>query len=330
MDDPLNTYTPGQWRPEFECPEEPELRRRRPSGLGSEQPRPQNTQQQQQRRRRRWGPRKCRICLDEEQPRFDTPEGIASSFLNAGSAAKPRYVSDDPELGRLMSPCLCKGSQKYVHEGCLEAWRHANQNHSDRNMWRCPTCGFEYKMSRLSWGRFLADWRVNLLLTVLVVAGAMFLLGFVGDKIVDLYLDPWGFLFGSEPVSPPIKQYRSREEIEFDRLMKAAEATWSWHFLKGFFSLGVIGFIKAALASPFYYFNLGGRRRRGDARDRYADVNLMVVVIGAATFVWASWKFVRRLTRQWLDRIKETIVDIGDDDPEEEEEDDDEARETRI
>jgi hypothetical protein len=33
-----------------------------------------------------------------------------------------------PEEGRLISPCLCKGSMKYVHLDCLQHWRQTSSN----------------------------------------------------------------------------------------------------------------------------------------------------------------------------------------------------------
>lgn len=92
------------------------------------------------------------------------------------------------------------------------------------------------------------------------------------------------------------------------------EASWVFHFFKGFFSLGVIGFVKTMLASPFFFFSTGGRRRRGNGRDRYNDMSLVLVLIGAATFIFATWKFVQRFTKRLLDNMKETVVDVQADD----------------
>jgi len=47
---------------------------------------------------------------------------------------------DDPFL----SPCMCKGTSKYVHTSCLTTWRHFNR---DREGWkRCMECGEEYTL----------------------------------------------------------------------------------------------------------------------------------------------------------------------------------------
>jgi hypothetical protein len=54
----------------------------------------------------------CRICLEPEDP-------------------------DD-----LFSPCLCSGTQKYVHKKCLIKWR--NQDITSDNFKRCNECRTEY------------------------------------------------------------------------------------------------------------------------------------------------------------------------------------------
>lgn len=101
------------------------------------------------RRRRHWRPRTCRICFETVQPTFHPPpEGIPSILR---PAPKVVYESED---GPLLSPCKCKGSSKYVHENCLQQWRIANPG-NQRNFWQCPTCGFKYKLTRLSWGNII-------------------------------------------------------------------------------------------------------------------------------------------------------------------------------
>lgn len=266
-------YAPGTWRPEFDG--DFELRHR--PGPQSQRYRPEP--------QRRYGIRKCRICLEEVAPIWDDPS-LRPGML---TSKKPKYISPDPELGRLMSPCMCKGSQKYVHEGCLDAWRHAARNHSSRHMWKCPTCGFQYRTSRLSVGKALSHWATNAGLTIIAVLSAIFVLGFVADNIIDLYLDPWGFFFYGPP-QPRTRTYygRTAEEIAMEQAWEKLEASWVFHFFKGFFSLGVIGFVKTMLASPFFFFSTGGRRRRGNGRDRYNDMSLVLVLIGAATFIFVS------------------------------------------
>lgn len=49
-------------------------------------------------------------------------------------------TEDDP----FISPCLCKGTSKYVHKSCLTTWRNFNR---DSDAWeRCMECGKHYSL----------------------------------------------------------------------------------------------------------------------------------------------------------------------------------------
>ncbi|KAL1841680.1 hypothetical protein VTJ49DRAFT_6719 [Mycothermus thermophilus] len=281
------------------------------SSSSSTGPAPTPTQQQRQRHYR---PRTCRICLDVVYPTTEIDDSLAGRVFS--NKARVRYVSDDPELGRLISPCLCKGSQKYVHEGCLQAWR-TSAPLSDRNFWRCPTCQFEYRLERLRWGRWLSSKPLRAGLTFFIMAFTVFLLGFVADPILNLWLDPFGSIFGTF--------------IDFDLedpiLMDDEDVgTWSMHFVKGFLSLGLLGFLKTMVAmSPWHWFNVrfgGGRRRRGTGRDRLEQINWALVVIGVLTFLGATWKFVNHIMARTLEKASNRVVDVQEDDPDEDDEDD--------
>lgn len=78
---------------------------------------------------RYYAPRTCRICLEVVQPSFEPLEGVSSIF---NPAPKVQYISEDPGSGRLIRPCHCKGTGRYVHEGCLQEWRHADTRYGRR------------------------------------------------------------------------------------------------------------------------------------------------------------------------------------------------------
>lgn len=237
---------------------------------------------------RHYKSRTCRICLDVVQPSTEILDSGAGIFA---PKVRVKYVSEDPELGRLLCPCKCKGSQKYVHEGCLQAWRQAAPL-SDRNFWRCPTCQFEYRMERLRWGHWLSSRWARGALTLLVMLFAVFLLGFVADPIINLWLDPFGSIADTiSEVIADVDGLREEEVVDLDE-----QATWSYHFLKGLFSLGLLGFVKSFLAmTPWQWFNLrhggvlgGGRGRRGGGRDRLESISWALIIIGVITFLGVS------------------------------------------
>lgn len=278
----------------------------------SDTPPPEPTPTQKQ---RRYSPRTCRICLEVVNPTTEIDDSFAGRVFS--NKTRVRYLSEDPELGRLISPCKCKGSQRYVHEGCLQAWRNASPL-SDRNYWRCPTCHFEYRLERLRWGRWLSSRMLRVTLTLFIMVATIFALGFIADPILGFWDDPFGSIVGG------------LMDIEFDEPILADDgpSSWAGHFLRGFLSLGILGFLKTMFfMSPFNWINLrfggAGRRRRAAGRDRMETINWGLVLIGVLTFLGATWKFVNHLMAKTLENARDRVVDVQEDEPDEDEADDD-------
>ncbi|KAF2190813.1 hypothetical protein K469DRAFT_479286, partial [Zopfia rhizophila CBS 207.26] len=273
----------------------------------STQPNPSNTgessragQGNQSSRRKYWPARQCRICLETVQPTFHVPsENLPGIFQSVPN------VTYESEEGRLIRPCKCKGSSKYVHEGCLQAWRHADPTYGRRNYWQCPTCGFRYRLARLGWGRFVASAAAQVILTIAILFMIVFLLGFIADPIINMYVDPWSYLM---PWSSSSDYYYYEDD---------EPSSWIEHFLKGFTSMGVIGFLKVIFASPYYFRIGGGSRGRATGRDRYEQVGWIIILIGVFTFLLAIFKGVRAWSRRTLERAGERVMDVQGDDDEE-------------
>jgi len=122
-----------------------------PNSSGTSSADGKQSSQSRSSRRTHWPPRQCRICLETVQPTFNAPSQSLPGFLQSSN------VVYEDESGRLIRPCMCKGSSKYVHEACLQAWRHADPSYGRRNYWQCPTCGFKYRLARLGVGRFIGS-----------------------------------------------------------------------------------------------------------------------------------------------------------------------------
>ncbi|KAH8627714.1 hypothetical protein IG631_17482 [Alternaria alternata] len=138
---------PGWYWPDDAPKTEPS----QPSPSGTSSTSDNASSQSRSSRRSHWPPRQCRICLETVQPTFNVPSQSLPGFLQSSN-----MVYED-ESGRLIRPCMCKGSSKYVHEACLQAWRHADPSYGRRNYWQCPTCGFKYRLARLGVGRFIGS-----------------------------------------------------------------------------------------------------------------------------------------------------------------------------
>ena len=234
--------------------------------------------------RKQWSPRTCRICLDTVHPTFHPPADNVSGFFQTSPSFT--YDSVDPDAGRLLRPCKCKGSSKYVHEGCLQAWRHADPGYGRRNYWQCPTCGFSYRLERMKWGRWISSTATQFLFTISIFLMALFVMGFVADPIINLYVDPFSIISAA-----PLSRVGARIEPIFT---DDDTPTWTEHFVKGLASLGLLGFVKVIFAlSPWQWWNLrstgiirGGGNSGNTGRDRMANISWIVVVIGVGTFLW--------------------------------------------
>ena len=80
------------------------------------------------------------------EPKAPTPEDPDSEKLCRicfGGTA------EEPENGRLFSPCKCKGSMRYVHIGCLNEWR--KQAAKQESFYRCDQCHYKYSFRRTWW-----------------------------------------------------------------------------------------------------------------------------------------------------------------------------------
>jgi len=237
-------------------------------------PSTQQSKASEQQRQRYYRPRTCRICLETVQPTYEPPsEDVPGVFQEA-----PNVTYSSPDGGRLIRPCLCKGSQKYVHEGCLAAWR-LQDPLNKRNYWQCPTCKYSYRLRRMTWGRRISSTGSQLTLTVAVFLLATFVLGYVADPIINLYLDPYGTI-----VSGPASGLLYEEE----------PITWFEHFIKGFASLGLLGFAKFLLTlSPWHWLNMrntvGGGRAGTTGRARLQQISWFAVGVGVLTFLWV-WR----------------------------------------
>lgn len=137
----------------------------------------------------------------------------------------------------------------------------------------------------------------------------MFLLGFVADPIINLYLDP---------VSTIATAGGPSGSLIFDD----EPASWGEHFLKGLASLGLLGFAKFLLTlSPWHWFNMRGTGFGvarsgvgGTGRDRLQQLSWIAIVVGVLTFLWAVWKGVRAWSRRTLEQAGERVMDVPGDD----------------
>ena len=90
---------------------------------------------------------KLNNCVSTKEIEFKINELYKPMYQNIIINPKTcRYCleQDDKEY---ISPCLCKGGSKYIHEDCLNQWREVNiSNPEKRNT--CEICKYKYKFKR--------------------------------------------------------------------------------------------------------------------------------------------------------------------------------------
>ncbi|KAL2811676.1 hypothetical protein BJX63DRAFT_271791 [Aspergillus granulosus] len=251
--------------------------------------------------------RVCRICLESVPPTFVPPSEHMPEFFQR----EPRvvYESSDPELGRLLRPCKCKGSSRYVHEGCLQSWRHADPSYGQTHYWNCPTCGFQYRLERLIWARWISSTLSQIMLTCFVLVFTIFVLGFIADPIINLYVDPMETIYYSE-------------YWEGNSLSDSEPASWFEHLVKGMASLGLLSFLQVIYGFSPLRFTTIGRGRGNTGRSRTSSLSWFVIALGICSFLWAVYKGVRAWSRRTLVKAGDRVMDVPlpDDEADEEEE----------
>lgn len=112
----------------------------------------------------------------------------------------------------------------------------------------------------------------------------MFLMGFIADPIINLYVDPYRALSTGSLLEPTtVENFATQYE----------KSTWFEHFVKGLASLGMLSFVKVLFAlGPWQYWNLrssgllGTNRAHNNGRDRAASISWIVLAVGVGTFLW--------------------------------------------
>ncbi|AYV84055.1 MAG: hypothetical protein Hyperionvirus16_30 [Hyperionvirus sp.] len=76
-----------------------------------------------------------------------------------------RICKEEGEPDKLISPCKCGGSMKYVHIDCIERWRSTSANGNSQ----CETCKtfYKFKYGRIKCNRICVDYSVGAVLEIL-------------------------------------------------------------------------------------------------------------------------------------------------------------------
>ncbi|KAF9944351.1 hypothetical protein BGZ65_012194, partial [Modicella reniformis] len=98
--------------------------------------------------------------VDSTAPIVDIGGASSTSLKLDSKTGHQNSISDEPycrvcfqttddtnsESDKLISPCLCKGSSRHIHLGCLQRWREMAPKRE--SYYRCDTCHYDYLIVR--------------------------------------------------------------------------------------------------------------------------------------------------------------------------------------
>jgi hypothetical protein len=87
--------------------------------------------------------RTCRICLSGAE---DGNSLAPTLLFGIPAFSCTCFWATELIVGRLISPCRCRGTMKFVHLQCLNSWRYASPNR--RSVYQCDQCGYKYHFNR--------------------------------------------------------------------------------------------------------------------------------------------------------------------------------------
>jgi len=208
--------------------------------------------------------RKCRICFETSAPPYEP----------------------SPELGRMFSPCVCRGSSRYVHTACLQSWRATSRE----ALYTCQTCRYPYRLSRLKYASWITSTPTTFAATTAILLLIVWGLGFVSGPILVTYL-----------VDMP-------ENLE----LPVPRGGWAEHFLRGLASLGLLGFAKVMyIVGPSTWLNLRASGTVG-GRGRIGRLTWVVIALGVANFFVWLWKRVEDFVRDRMELVADDVLDVGE------------------
>ncbi|KAI0082269.1 zf-C3HC4-domain-containing protein [Panus rudis PR-1116 ss-1] len=245
--------------------------------------------------------KQCRICLDGE----------------------------DPTLGRLIRPCLCRGSISYVHVKCLQKWRTTSASQSA--FYRCPQCGYNYRFARtqvvgIATNPAIVGALSAILFTILVLCSSYITTWILaGDDGYDSYffITPWtafhnivrtaAEIFTDSRLDDKLLTYTTPRKIKTKSGPPGFLKRFVRRFLLGLPVVGAGGLMQLLSSIPmsFHWFRMRSRSSRGNSRDFATLVIVALVIVGAARALYKVYNHTERLVKRVLLRAEEAILEVN-------------------
>ncbi|KAG1749918.1 uncharacterized protein EDB91DRAFT_1235352 [Suillus paluster] len=252
------------------------------------------------------------------------------------------FDGEDESLGRLIRPCLCRGSISYVHVACLKKWR--NTSFTNNSFYRCPQCHYRYHFARtkaigLATNPIIVGVISSFLFTLLVMCSSYATTYFMNSfEDYSSYGSSYYFFVspidvGHDLIRAALRILRDQDAFPLEengsrtRLTRANPAPLpsSPSFLTRFLRRFIIGLpmigagsvvhmlLSLPLLGPVHWIARfrGNRSRRGNSTDIAAMIIVTLLVVGIARALYAAYKLTRKLSERLLLYAEDVILEVN-------------------
>jgi len=248
--------------------------------------------------------------LKEEEEKGSTSEEQEEETITC------RICYMGPEAGKLISPCLCRGSIRYVHATCLHQWRNSAQ--TPNAFYECNMCKYRYCIRRALIAQIL---RSALILNILsfIIVGILVVITAFTLRAVD---ENFASRQMAKAVTPSFDELRSQSFVGdigtktihlnpdvIDFLEKVFLSSWLWdltgaHILMGVVGLGTLGWL--------FSFWLYAPLIMGQDRNWNWGILPILLLIGIFKICSIVFNIVKFISGVYLRGAENLIVEAGD------------------
>lgn len=262
---------------------------------------------------------------ENESGRLDSAASTAQCLASAGVPQQSAAGMDDEdegaaptpacriclggtEAGRLISPCLCTGTMRFVHAECLNAWRAASSN--PQSYYHCDQCRYRYSFGRTTYANILRSALVLHLFTIVAFLGTVVLCGHLAFLVEPLFMGDSGFTSFPEAWNDTLTEMLANGtdlEVEFVRekfiepLSSVSIAGLNFlHLMVGLSLVGFAGFVSMRI---FWVPIFGG----------HADgiEGPVIIVIGVVRVLCGIYYIFKALSGRLLHAAESCILEVG-------------------